>query len=268
MSESKSSLRSKPIRTNADARAYLRAFHADALYGLEEKDSYTVTDECKRCGGAGYFPTPQHGCCFECGGMPHRMRVTRRVTIKALAQKLARWDRAEDRRKGLADRQREESNRQREEFLAQHPGLGAALTSCNNPILESFGEQLYRRGSLSARQIEVAFQASERAKARAEESHVSAPDGRHEIDGRVVSVKWSESAYGETCRITVKVETPEGIWLANGTAPSALIRQVDDAEDLKGRRVVFTATLSRGREEHFAFFKRPTKARTEETQDV
>lgn len=108
------------------------------------------------------------------------------------------------------------------------------------------------------------------------EQHVAVPveDGRQRVEGEVVSVKLRSGAYGDAWKMTVKVETPDGSWLVWGTVPRVLEDLAMDAwkaanvgEDrdpglydlLKGRRVAFDAKLTVGREEHFAFFKRPTK---------
>jgi len=90
------------------------------------------------------------------------------------------------------------------------------------------------------------------------EKHVPVPvDGeRIMVEGLVVSTKVSEGYYGMTCRMTVKVETPDGSWLVNGTEPRGLC-----TGPLKGHRVRLMATVTKGgRDEHFGFFKRPTKA--------
>lgn len=89
------------------------------------------------------------------------------------------------------------------------------------------------------------------------ELHVPVPAENGEritVEGTVVSIKVSEGMYGTTVRMTVKVETPDGSWLVNGTLPTA----IDDAT--RGDIVRFSATIQHGREPHFAFFKRPTKA--------
>jgi hypothetical protein len=101
----------------------------------------------------------------------------------------------------------------------------------------------------------------------AEEKHVPAPEGRVTVRGRVVSKKGVESAYGWTLKMTVKVETTEGTWLAWGTVPAdlALIQHptIEYQQTVleRGDEIEFTATLACGRDAHFAIFKRPTKAR-------
>ncbi len=75
----------------------------------------------------------------------------------------------------------------------------------------------------------------------AEERHVAAPTGRVEVTGKVVSVKVHESDYGSQLKMTVKVETPEGSWLVWTTVPAQIAEQ-----EIKGKTVRFTATLSAG----------------------
>jgi len=104
---------------------------------------------------------------------------------------------------------------------------------------------------------------------RAEEKHVPAPQGRIEFSGEVLSVKLHESDFGSVYKMTVKVVTPEGSWLAWLTVPSGAYWNVDengggsrarnDVRELKGQKITVRATLSRSdRDEHFAFGKRPT----------
>ena len=88
------------------------------------------------------------------------------------------------------------------------------------------------------------------------EVHVAAPVGeRVTFTGQVVSIKERMTQYGIRVVITVKVTTPDGTWLAWGTAPRALVRY--GYEHLYGATVEITAGLERGNEAHFAFMKRP-----------
>jgi hypothetical protein len=79
-----------------------------------------------------------------------------------------------------------------------------------------------------------------------------APEGRVEIEGEVISVKWQENQWGSTPKMTVAVDAGFKVWV---TVPDA-IYSVE-----KGQRVKFTATLTQSdRDPRFAFGKRPTKA--------
>lgn len=100
------------------------------------------------------------------------------------------------------------------------------------------------------------------------ETHVPAPTGKQTVCGTIVSAKSTNTDYGTSYRMTVKVATDAGSYLVNSTIPAAVFDQCEDAltnEDgwivaLKGCEVQFTATLERSDSAHFAFAKRPTKA--------
>lgn len=140
-------------------------------------------------------------------------------------------------------------------FLAQHPGLYDALMQ-QHRISMDLDAKLMSFGSLSPAQIELAFKlhAEVRCPARPRENNVPAPEGRLTVRGTVVSVKEHRGDFGDTFKMTVKVTTDAGTWLCWGTVPS-------DTTVSKGDEVEFKATVIRGREPHFAFFKRPTNAR-------
>jgi hypothetical protein len=96
---------------------------------------------------------------------------------------------------------------------------------------------------------------------KVEEKHVPVPstDKRIQIEGEAVSVKWVEDHYsrygGGQLKMTVKVNTDSGSWLCYGSVPTA----VEDLE--RGQTVRFMAKVEQGnKDEHFGFFKRPTKA--------
>lgn len=91
------------------------------------------------------------------------------------------------------------------------------------------------------------------ASERAAEVKISAPTGRVTVRGVIVSLKEHEGQWGTSMKMTVKVSTANGVWLAWGTVPAGL-------ECERGDEVEFDATLEVGREPHFAFAKRPTKA--------
>lgn len=158
-------------------------------------------------------------------------------------------------------------------FLATRPGLREALSQ-NHRISMDLEAKLSSFGSLSEAQIALAFKLHSEAfcPARPSETNVAAPEGRQVIHGVVVSVKEHRGDFGDSLKMTVKVTTAAGVFLCWGTVPSSLTArtwspyQSDHAgaltsEITKGTEVEFTATLTRGREPHFAFFKRPTNAR-------
>lgn len=91
------------------------------------------------------------------------------------------------------------------------------------------------------------------------EKHVSIPvlGVRTAIRGTVVSTKLVASDYGMTTKMTVKVTTADGSWWVYGTAPSSLLV----GSGLRGCEIEFLAKIEAGREPHFGFFSRPTKAK-------
>ncbi len=102
----------------------------------------------------------------------------------------------------------------------------------------------------------------------ADETHVAAPLGKQTVRGVIVSTKAGSNDFGNTYRMTVKVETPDGVYLVNSTVPASIFDACEDALQnengwiyaLKGCEIQFAATLERSDSDHFAFAKRPTKA--------
>jgi len=122
-------------------------------------------------------------------------------------------------------------------------------------ILADMGRKLARFGSLSEKQAAFAVKLGETVRTwkaqdfTKEEAHVPAPEGRVTFTGTIVSIKEREGYMGGVeYKMTVKVTTPEGTWLAWMTAPGGTE---------KGQTVNVTATLTRGSDAHFAFGKRP-----------
>lgn len=163
----------------------------------------------------------------------------------------------------------------------------ARLLSLEHPIVKDIRARLVSTGAewgLSERQEALIRKLAAKV-ARPAEKLVPAPivPGRQRVEGTVVSVKTHESAYGDSLKVTVKVETPEGSWLAWGTLPASLELDAETAwrdehapinadgvrpqhrlpslaDLLRGRKVAFDAALKAGRDAHFALFSRPTKA--------
>ena len=131
--------------------------------------------------------------------------------------------------------------------------------------LADFAAKLNKYGSLSDRQVAFALKLAHQATAQAlptpEEQHVSAPTGRVDFVGQVVSVKSHDSDWGTQYKMTVKVVTPAGAWLCWLTVPTGLFDDLAklnlNVHDLKGKTVDVRATLTPGNESFFAFGKRP-----------
>lgn len=131
-------------------------------------------------------------------------------------------------------------------------------------ILSDMARKLARYGTLSEKQAAFAVKLGETVSMwtpAAEEATVPAPEGRVTFTGTVVSVKEREGYMGGVeWKATVKVTTPEGVWLAWMTA--------NDSAVVKGATITVTATLTRSdRDAHFAFGKRPVVL-TEEEADA
>lgn len=143
------------------------------------------------------------------------------------------------------------------------PELRVALRA-DHYIVKDIRARLIQWGKVSEKQaalvVKIAADIAERASQPAE-VHVPAPiaDGRQTVTGTVVSVKLHEGAYGDSLKMTVKVTTSEGTWLAWGTAPSALLDEVANLGGLRGCVVRFDCKLKAGRDAHFALLSRPTK---------
>lgn len=159
----------------------------------------------------------------------------------------------------------EQAAKESASMLASNPALAAALKG-DHPIIRDIANRLERFGAISEKQAALVLKIDADERARAAEVFVSAPSGKATITGQVVSSKLQPSDFGATWKMTVKVSSPAGSWLAYGTIPTSILEALRPELDgnltdvIRGRTVSFTATFSRGNEAHFAFFARPTKA--------
>ena len=102
-------------------------------------------------------------------------------------------------------------------------------------------------------------------KAEREARAIPAPEGKTTVLGTILSVKAQEGDYGITWKMLVDDDRGFRVW---STIPAALYGWVEGApggylrpEDLRGRRVSFSATLApKAEDPSFAIAKRPTKA--------
>jgi len=107
-----------------------------------------------------------------------------------------------------------------------------------------------------------------RAAAREAEraSAADCPEGRVVLTGVVISTDQRENAFGCTWKMLFKSDDGFKLW---GTVPTALFGWDEDegrnqfhADDMPGKRITFTATVTQSADdEKFGFFKRPTKAK-------
>ena len=153
---------------------------------------------------------------------------------------------------------------QREALLAKHQGLDKAL-ECQHNIVQDIAARFASTGRLSDKQIALVFkiakQDAERRQREADravedlrirESGVSITEGRQTIFGTVLQVTLRDTDFGPVLKMIV--QSPVGLkyW---GTVPSALVGALS-----KGDRVEFTATVAKGDDPIFGFFKRPSNA--------
>jgi hypothetical protein len=169
---------------------------------------------------------------------------------------------------------RSRNTEERVAFLAANPGLevafvvgqlaeeervaGTRAASRGLAILLDLERRFFNFRGLSEKQVELALKLGREilcpAPPAEKEKNVAAPTGRVAFRGTILKVEERETAFGTATKATMKITTPEGVWIAWGTLPAA----ISEAE--KGDVVELTGTLEAGREPHFAFFKRPSKA--------
>jgi len=240
------------ISTEDQARQFLSQIANVEVYNkTDEHGAYRlVSASCERCGGSGYIAAYERvngGVCYACGGDCTKGATKRSYLLHDARQEAAKL-RRQARRVAKIAREEAETAKAVESFLAQHEGLAEALAT-DVSFLRDLNRQLTEKGSLSAKQVEVALRvASEEAKPK-----VHAPSGRVEVVGKVLRVVTKDTDYGVSTRMTV--ETVEG-WRVNTTVPAALF----DGKELTGAEVRFTATLESTDKVDFVFGKRPAKA--------
>lgn len=173
----------------------------------------------------------------------------------------ADWDALADERRRALEARRTAARRAKakEKLFVAYAGLEEALKA-DHRISRDLAGKLAQYGTLSDGQcklaLKIAAEVAERIQKRAAqymETHVAAPTGRVTVRGMVVSLKEHEGEWGISTKMTVKVSGEGGVWLCWATVPAGL-------DVHKGDEVQFDAELSTGRDAHFAFGKRPTKA--------
>jgi hypothetical protein len=152
-------------------------------------------------------------------------------------------------------------------FLADNDGLADAFET-DHYIVQDIERKLWQYGDLSDKQVELVFKIAreqvERLLAQQvrNEKIAALPEleeGRRVLKGLVISTKAQESIYGTQYKMLVELEDGNRVY---GTIPAA----IDGVWDSRNQyNVEFTAAVERSRDdEHFGFFKRPTKATAQE----
>lgn len=236
------------------------------LFGREFPGS-----RCEHCGNSirwaaivQYVPTGQH---FVVGEVcaDERMSLASRADHDMRLVKMAAEHRAEMARRAEA----------RATFYREHPVEAAYLFNPDRAA-DGFIDNLARKvgiyGELSEKQLACVTRNIEREaewdKRKAEEAAklVDTPpieNGRREVTGTVRSIKWQDNDFGGSFKMLVELEDGNKVW---GTLPASLKGHDfntghDDLGADTDDRVRFTATIERSTDdEHFGFFKRPTKA--------
>jgi hypothetical protein len=243
---------------------------------------------CGRCEGTGRWVNG--GVCFNCGGSgfhptqsPHKFAASPKVRLQREAAhnaKRAAEAQAHEAALKLIGGRVEARLREVEakaEIAFADGGEGWDALDNDEQFVYQLSGKLDKYGSLTEGQIAAIErgldkQAKREADAEALKSVAPLAEGKREIVGEVVSTKWVESdysAYG-THKMLVKLDDGTKVW---GSVPRSLddltISSHDDEgniveaqiETLVGQRVSFSAQVERSRDdEHFGFFKRPTKA--------
>lgn len=163
---------------------------------------------------------------------------------------------------------KQQNAEERAAFLAKHPGLEADL-EVEHRIIADIRARFQQYRTMSDKQVALVRKLANEVRnprVREEEKHVPAPTGRVKFQGVVVSSKSVENDWGGALKIIVKVSTPDGVWLAWLTCPQQILNEVADrgvmcstgtVGAVRGCEVEVTATLTPGRDAHFAFGKRP-----------
>jgi len=198
-----------------------------------------VTRVCSRCGGSGrYSFNLTHGDrCFGCMG--GRSRWTEAVPVLAYARELRDAETKAARRAKQAQARAEAADERQRDWCEAN-GYGRITFAEKNAKL------------------------AEQRKAESAANRGVAPEGRVEFTGRVLKVQERPGFRGGwELKATILVTEDDGTeWLAWGTVPGSL---ANDDDFGKGSTVRLTATLTRGDDAHFAFFKRPANAELVET---
>jgi hypothetical protein len=139
--------------------------------------------------------------------------------------------------------------------------------SPNSEFEQSLARQLSNKGELSEAQVEAIKKTiarnAEFAARKAEEAKNAGPfrSGKRTVEGVIVSSKWQDSQYGGAMKMLIKEDDGNKVW---GTMPELIVSYVlarpISYDDIRGMRVRFNASVEQSRnDEHFGFYKRPTK---------
>jgi hypothetical protein len=154
-------------------------------------------------------------------------------------------------------------------FQAEQPVVFNYLNtlddSDDNYFLQDMRRNLKKWGNLFPNQINAVIrikEGRERAAVRkAEEAELlkTAPPltaGRQTLTGEILSTKLQDSMYGTTLKMRVRLDNGNTVY---GTVPNNLYNELG-YDGLKGAKITFEAEVQ-VKEDHFGYFKRPTKVK-------
>ena len=184
---------------------------------------------------------------------------------------------AQIRSKAQAAMKRAELEKNQAEFLANNESFAEALREArSNPDAHSrnyFASDIAHKfltyGSLSDKQVtafissiarDLKWAADKEAEAIAAIDLPPLMTGKTVMTGEIVSIKAQESQFGTCWKMLVKLKDGNKVW---GSVPAA----ISDAS--VGDTVTFSATVEKSeKDDHFGFFKRPTKAGIQEKKET
>lgn len=237
----------------------VEAYNAERAFWHKERDELFPEANCYRCQHCGngnvryvvaavHKPTGKHVCfgdiCVDrLGFANHDAFAAEKIRSKAS-------DAAKRLRRETKAREFAAANGLDLEAFAKEP-------HASNSFIQDVLAKLFRYGDLSPRQVEAIKQSAERAAKREQERAAQpapsapAPEGRVEVQGVILSIKWKDSdfsRFGGCFKMLVKLPTGAKVY---GTAPSAYDLHAGD-------EITFTATFERSQKDpFFGFYKRP-----------
>lgn len=163
------------------------------------------------------------------------------------------------------------------EFLAANQSFAEAFTEIrsnpdaheHNHFAGNIVSKFLAYGNLSEKQVAAFISSIARDLKRSADREAEAVmsivippivEGKTTMTGEILSIKTHYSDFGACLKMLVKLNDGNKVW---GTLPSGL----DEAA--VGDKVTFTATVTKSdKDDHFGFFKRPTRAGIEQKKDV
>lgn len=236
-------------------------------YTKNDAGGYDVT--CGRCGGTGYtvYHYVYNGECFQCnGGRTSYGTISQeradalwagqqKAAAKKEAKRLAVCAERDERVAALAAAEPEVHAVLKAEYEAER---------VTNRFYYELAAQVFNAQGRPLTENQVAAVKRGLAKKAEEVANVvPVVEGRGEVTGEIVSIKWVDGEYGGATKVTVKDDRGFKVY---GTLPAALVDAFYEKaggeswfEVAKGARVQFVAKVEAGREVGFGFFSRPSK---------